>query len=282
MSRARRIAVAAAAALVAAAPLAGCGSSAPVTPSNTAAVGAVPGSEGRADTEGGAEALPDTPTVQGGQRLVLLDPGHNGGNGAAPAIINRKVPDGRGGTKPCNTVGTSTDAGFPEHKFTWDVSRRVAATLQKAGVNVAFTRDNDKGAGPCVDARGEMAEKVGADVSVSIHADGAPPAARGFHVSYSAPALSQSQGRPSILLATEVRDAMRSAGLQPAGYIGKEGLFPRKDLAGLNLARRPAILVECANMRNADEALMVTSSVGRQRIADAIAAGVLQYLHGDS
>jgi N-acetylmuramoyl-L-alanine amidase len=274
MSRARRIAVTVAAALAMAAPLAGCGSSAPVSPSNTAASGSV---------SDGSDPLdqPDPPTVQSQARLVLLDPGHNGGNASAPAIINRQVPDGRGGTKDCNTVGTSTNAGFPEHKFTWDVARRVAVTLQRSGIRVAFTRDSDKGAGPCVDARGEMAEKVGADVSVSIHADGAAPTATGFHVAYSDPPLSQSQGRPSILLATEVRDAMRGAGLQTASYVGKEGLSPRKDLAGLNLARRPAVLVECANMRNPQEALMVASSVGRQRIADAIAAGVLQYLHGD-
>jgi N-acetylmuramoyl-L-alanine amidase len=272
MSRARRIVVTAAAALAVAAPLAGCGSSAPVTPSNTASTSAADDAP-----------APDSPggTVQSLRRMVLLDPGHNGGNGSAPAIINRQVPDGRGGTKACNTVGTSTDSGYPEHKFTWDVARRVAATLQRNGVNIAYTRDSDKGAGPCVDARGEMAEKVGADVSVSIHADGAAPTANGFHVAYSAPPLSQSQERPSILLATEVRDAMRSAGLLSSTYIGKEGLSPRKDLAGLNLSRRPAVLVECANMRNPEEALMVASSVGRQRIADAIASGVLQYLRGD-
>src|SRR5690242_3600524 len=54
-------------------------------------------------------------------QVVVLDPGHNGGNAANPLEINRLVPDGRGGRKPCNTTGTATDSGYPEHAFNFDV-----------------------------------------------------------------------------------------------------------------------------------------------------------------
>jgi len=47
------------------------------------------------------------------------------------------VPDGRGGTKPCNTTGTATDAGYPEHKFNWDVALRVGELLLANGVNAS-------------------------------------------------------------------------------------------------------------------------------------------------
>jgi N-acetylmuramoyl-L-alanine amidase len=97
-------------------------------------------------------------------------------------------------------------------------------------------------------------------------------------VAYSAPPLSQSQGEPSVSLATALRDAMRASGLLPSTYAGKNGLTPRADLAGLNLARRPAALVECANMRNPEEAVMLGSPVGRARIANAIAAGITAWL----
>ena len=50
--------------------------------------------------------------------IVFLDPGHNGANDAS---INRKVTNGRGGTKECQTTGTTTDHGYPEHTFNWDV-----------------------------------------------------------------------------------------------------------------------------------------------------------------
>ena len=39
--------------------------------------------------------------------------------------INRPVPAGRGRTKPCNTTGTATNAGYPEHEFTWAVAPAV-------------------------------------------------------------------------------------------------------------------------------------------------------------
>lgn len=217
-------------------------------------------------------------TIQGGSRLVLIDPGHNGGNATNPAAINKKVPDGRGGTKACNTVGTARADGFSEHEFNWKVSLRLKQFLEQNGVAVRMTRADDTGVGPCVDVRGRMAERVEADAVVSIHADGGPPGGHGFHVAYASPPLSQSQGEPSVSLATALRDGMRGAGLTPSTYIGKNGLSPRSDLAGLNLSRRPTALVECENMRNADESEMLRSDVGQERIALAIGGALLTWL----
>jgi N-acetylmuramoyl-L-alanine amidase len=217
-----------------------------------------------------------TPT--GPKRRILLDPGHNGGNAQHLAQINRKVPDGRGGTKPCNTTGTSTDDGYPEYQFNWDVALRVRTLLITNGVDVDLTRQDDLGWGPCVDARGEEAAKDNADAEVSIHADGAAPAGHGFHVAYPKPPLNAAQGAPSLSLATTLRDAMSAEGLTISTYLGKQGLSGRSDLAGLNLSTRPVALVECANMRNPQEAEFVSNSAGRQRYANAIANGILKWL----
>ena len=198
--------------------------------------------------------------------LVLLDAGHNGGNAANPAAINRQVPDGRGGTKACNTTGTATVAGYPEHAFTFDVTARVA------------TRTDDRGVGPCVDERGRASAAGGADAVVSIHADGSASANRGFHVALSAPPLNPAQAGPAHELAVDIRDAMRAAGFPDSDYLGRDGLSPRSDLAGLNLASRPAALVECANMHNPAEAALVESAAGRDRYAAAITAGILAFL----
>jgi N-acetylmuramoyl-L-alanine amidase len=211
-------------------------------------------------------------------RVVVLDPGHNGGNAGAPATINRQVPDGRGGTKACNTTGTETDAGYPEHAFTLDVARRVAKRLTAAGVRVVLTRDGDSGVGPCVDVRGHAGERAGADAVVSIHADGAAPGGRGFHVAYADPPLNAVQRGPAKTLAGDLRDQLARAGFPRSTYIGRNGLSPRTDLAGLNLATRPSVLVECANMRNAGEAALVSSAAGRDRYAAAIADGTLRFL----
>ena len=62
--------------------------------------------------------------------IVFLDPGHNGAN---DATINRQVVNGRGGTKECQTTGTTTDAGYPEHTFNWDVVLRIREELSQLG-----------------------------------------------------------------------------------------------------------------------------------------------------
>lgn len=211
--------------------------------------------------------------------VVVLDPGHNGRNSRNPAEINRQVPDGRAGTKPCNTTGTQTNAGYPEHAFTFDVASRVAQQLTAAGVRVVMTRTDDDGVGPCVDERGRAGESADADAVVSIHADGAASHDTGFHVAFSDPPLNPAQEGPARELSVNLRDAMRAAGFADSNYIGRDGLSPRSDLAGLSLATRPTALVECANMRNPDEAALVSGEEGRARYAAALAQGVLAFLN---
>lgn len=251
--------------------LAGCGTPVPPAPAAPAPppspIPSTPVAPLRADP---AAAKPP-PTV-------VLDPGHNGGNAEAPSKINRLVPDGRGGKKACNTTGTSTDDGYPEHALNWDVALRVRDALAAHGVRVLLTRSNDSGVGPCVDERAAIGNRADADAVVSIHADGSGGAGRGFHVAYSQPPLNNAQGTPSVRLATTLRDALRDADFVPADYVGEEGLDGRADLAGLNHSRRPVALVECANLRNPDEAALASSAAGRARYAAAIADGVLAWL----
>ena len=209
------------------------------------------------------------------RKIVVLDPGHAG---LTTADEGRMVPDGRGGQKACNTTGTQTDAGYPEHAFTFDVAQRVAAGLMAAGVQVVLTRPDDVGRGPCVDVRGRAGEAAGADAVVSIHGDGAPAPGHGFHVALSDPPLNPSQEGPAHALAVAVRDAMRAGGFVDSTYLGHDGLSARNDLAGLNLATRPSVLVECGNMRNAEEAALMTSPEGRERYAAAVTAGIRTFL----
>jgi N-acetylmuramoyl-L-alanine amidase len=226
-----------------------------------------------------APAVPGTtPADAPAGPVVVLDPGHNGGNASHPAEINRPVPDGRGGTKCCNTTGTAAADGYTEHEFNWDVANRVRDILSTKGFQVIMTRDSDTGVGPCVNERAAIGNRSAAAAVVSIHADGAPAGAHGFHVNYSSPALNAAQGDPSIGLATALRDAMVTAGFTPATYIGSQGLKPRSDLAGLNLSDRPTALVECGNMRQAEDIAVLESPDGRARIAATIARAVATYL----
>jgi N-acetylmuramoyl-L-alanine amidase len=231
-----------------------------------------------------ATTAPSTTTglagaVDGHGQVIVLDPGHNGANGSHPAEINRLVPAGRGQTKACNTTGTSTNAGYTEHAFNWDVATRVQAVLTAHGYHVVLTRANDSGVGPCVNQRADIGNQAQAAAVVSIHADGSETAgAHGFHVEYSSPALNAAQGTPSVTLAERLRDAMVGAGFPISNYLGSHGLFGRADLGGLNLSDRPTALIECGNMRDSGDAATLSSVDGRQRIANAIAAAIMTYL----
>jgi N-acetylmuramoyl-L-alanine amidase len=193
-------------------------------------------------------------------------------------VVDAPVPDGAGGTKPCNTTGTETNAGYPEHAFTWDVALRMRDKLTAAGVRVVLTRQDDVGVGPCVDVRGQTSAKVGAAVFVGIHGDGAAASGRGFHVITSSLAPAGPQvAEASARLAAAVRDAMTT--VEPVStYTGSDGLNPRRDLAGLNLNAAPAVYVECGNMRNATDAALMSNTGGRDRIAASLTAGVLAFL----
>ncbi|MGB3485807.1 MAG: Rv3717 family N-acetylmuramoyl-L-alanine amidase [Mycobacterium sp.] len=208
-------------------------------------------------------------------KIVFLDPGHNGANDAS---INRQVNNGRGGTKECQTSGTSTDEGYPEHSFTWETTLRVRQALNALGVRTAMSRGNDNALGPCVDERAAMATALQPNAIVSIHADGGPSTGRGFHVLYSAPPLNNAQAGPSVRFAQMMRDQLQASGIPPANYIGSGGLNPRSDIAGLNLAQYPSILVELGNMKNPADKALITTPEGRQKYADAVARGIVAFL----
>jgi N-acetylmuramoyl-L-alanine amidase len=217
----------------------------------------------------------------GSAPLIVLNPGHNGGNASHPAEINRLVPaDRHGGKKPCDTTGTSTDAGYPEHAFNWDVSLRVRTLLQARGVRVVLTRPDDAGVGPCVDARAAIGNRAGVVATISIHADGASAAGHGFHVCESSqPPAGAAVAAQSHRLTVAMHDALlRGSGLSTSTYLGSNGYFPRADLAALNLADGPSTFLELGNMRNGGDAALQDSAAGRARVAAAVAAGILAYL----
>jgi len=214
-------------------------------------------------------------------RTIVLDPGHNGGNAAAPAAINRQVDVGQGRRKACNTTGTATDGGYSEAAYTWDVALRARRVLRARGATVVLTRENNRSVGPCIDRRARIANRANADVTVSIHADGASASSFGFHIiePASIPGLTDDIFRASHRLAIAMRTSFRAATGEPyANYIGRKGIDRRGDLGGLRLADVPTIFVETANMRNARDAQRLGRGTYRLSVARGIANGIERYL----
>jgi N-acetylmuramoyl-L-alanine amidase len=212
-------------------------------------------------------------------RVIVIDPGHNGGNGQHVRQIARLVNAG-GFKKQCNTVGSETRSGYLEATFNWDVARRLATLLRARGARVILTRTGNDGWGPCVNARGRLAARNHADLLVSIHADGAAASDQGFHVISPArlEGYTDKTRARSARLARQLRDAMVAAGFTRSTYAGHRGLAVRRDLGTLNLAHSPAAMIECGNMRNVHDASVIESPTGRARIALALADGIGNYL----
>ena len=226
-----------------------------------------------------AQTEDQQPAASGGGRVVVIDPGHNGANGANPDIINALVDAGFGQTKPCNTTGTSTNAGYTEHEFNWGVATKLQAILSARGYDVRMTRNSDDGVGPCVNKRAAFGNDANAAAVVSIHGDGDDAGAQGFYVMTAA----QDPGGAAMAaqsgaLAGAMRDALVNAGLSPSNHLGSGGLWKRDDLAGLNLSLRPTVMIEMGNMRNSSDAALMSSSAGQQQMAQGLADGVSTYL----
>lgn len=234
------------------------------------------GEQTRADGRSEEPAQP----LQGA--LVVLDPGHQLGNQHFPDRVNALVPAGPT-SKACNTTGTATADGFAESTLNFLVARSVKRHLSALGARVTMTRstDSEDHWGPCIDRRGRAGNQAGADLKISIHADGSYSAGRGFHV------IAPSDTRPwtddihraSRRLAVVTRAALTHRGVPVADYIaGGDGLDVRDDLGTLNLSDVPTVMVELGNMRSAEDVRRMTTARGRSTYALALVDGARRFL----
>lgn len=213
-------------------------------------------------------------------KVIVVDPGHNGAYRAA--INTRQVPAGSGRTKPCNSPGTAAESGYSEHRFNWDVARLLIGELRSRGAKVVLTRPDDKGTGPCVDERAAIGNRAAADLVVSIHADGnVSRSARGFHLILSTRMLGGAGAEAaSKRFALILRETIQSGtGMPRSTYTGRgTALSPRTDIAGLNLSKVPAVMLEAGNMHHPRDAALLSSAEFRARLARALADGATQAL----
>ncbi|MGW7140897.1 N-acetylmuramoyl-L-alanine amidase [Streptomyces xanthophaeus] len=253
----------------------------------TASATATPGAE--AGTTPSPAAPAPVPAPAKGPlagRTVVIDPGHNTGNFQHGTEINKKVDIGTG-RKECDTTGTTTNSGYMEAEFTFDVSQRIKAVLEAQGVKVVLTHRADRPFGPCIDERARIGNEAKADAVVSVHADGVSAGNRGFHVILPAKVKGGSADTAKIVEPSRelgeriVGNFARTTGSSPANYLGGgTGLDVRDDLGGLNLSTQPKVFVECGNMRDAKDAALLTSPEWRQKAAQGIADGIVGFLGG--
>lgn len=213
---------------------------------------------------------------------IAIDPGHQLGNHRFLSDVTRLVPAG-GFSKACNSTGTSTDAGLPESTVNFRIARLVRERLRDLGAEVRLTRSTNSTSrwGPCIDQRGRFAGQVGAELMVSLHADGSGPEDRGFHVIVprSRAPWTDTIAGPSRRLGLALRGALDARGIPRSNYIGDgTALSVRPDLGTLNLSDVPVAMVEIGNMRNLSDARRMSSAEGRAVYAAGVVSGIRRFL----
>lgn len=210
--------------------------------------------------------------------VIALDPGHQLGN-SNPEFADELAQTRFNGyeTKGCNTTGTATLDGYPESLFNWRVSRYVAARLKGLGAQVRLTRHGNSYEkwGPCVWERGRFGAKVGADLLVSIHADGADSSGRGFYIFVPSeiPGWTDDIAAKSSRMGKRMLKAMADQGAPVSTYMDPP-LVVTPTLSTLNFSDVPAVLVELGNMFNPSDAARMTSREGQRQYADWLVAGI--------
>ncbi len=181
------------------------------------------------------------PSVPRGKLLVVIDPGHGGKDPGAPGL-----------------------GGLLEKDVVLPIGKRVAAILEQNGVQAVLTRDADF----FVELQGrvDIAERANATLFVSIHANSVDrrPDVNGLEVYYydSGYALAEAV-RNSIL---QNIDTIKDRGTRKARFYV------------LRKSSMPSILVEAGYMSGREDNPRLGTPEYQNRMADAIASGILKYL----
>lgn len=158
----------------------------------------------------------------------------------------------------------ATYDGRVEKREVLDLTLEIGERLNRAGVNVLYTRVSDIYEAPIQKAN--EANRSGADYFISIHRN-------------SSPIPNQYSGVETLVYNTEGRAAGMAANINAElTKIGFDnlGVNPRKDLVVLNKTTMPALLVEVGFINTAADNYLFDTFFGET--AQAIADGIIMSL----
>ncbi len=186
-------------------------------------------------------STPSLPPIPRGATVVVIDPGHGGRDPGAVGI-----------------------GGLQEKQINTTISNRVQQQLQAAGITVLMTRSSDVFVE--LDARAQFANRAGADLFVSIHANAismSRPEVNGLETYY----FSSGERLARSIHSAVLRNVnMRDRGVRQARFYV------------LRYTTMPSVLVETGFVTGAEDAARFRDPAAVNRIADGIARGILDYL----
>ncbi len=153
-----------------------------------------------------------------------------------------------------------------EKDIALDIALRLGGLLKGRGHEVVFSRKDDTFVS--LNYRTELANEVGADVFISIHANSA---------------VNKDANGTEVLVydKNERLGELLHKHLSADLGLKDRGIKERRDLAVLNGTKMPAVLVETAFLSNEYEKELLMSASFRQRCAEAILKGVEEYFKAE-
>lgn len=149
----------------------------------------------------------------------------------------------------------------PEKTITLAVAQHLECVLQDKGIHTLMTRNYDHYVS--LDERAEKGSRIPNSLLVSIHFNATrDQSVQGFQSFY--------DGDSSRLVARSIQDAM--AEKLPGPSLG----IKRQDYAVITRTNQLAVLLECGFVSNKAEAMRLKDSTYQQKLAEAIALGILR------
>lgn len=235
--------------------------------------------DGRSD-DGTAASLPEikadavpSPVPASPRRLIAVDPGH-------PNTFNS---------------GLAPIGGTSEARLNWQVAVRLERILKEKGYDVLMTRSSELQSVENKD-RARMANNAGAALTVHLHCDSAPTT--GFAIyypdregvnDYKDDPENGFRGPPlqvraaSRVLADFMQKGMKemlAGSLAPRGVLGDSRTLVGSRQGALTtsiFSTIPTITIEMAVMNNKHDMAFIKSEAGQEKMAQAIAAGIVLY-----
>ena len=182
---------------------------------------------------------PPTAGVPRSRVVIMIDPGHGGSDPGAVGI-----------------------GGLREKDIVLPVSQQVAQILEQNGVSAIMTRTDDRTVE--LEPRTQMANRLGATLFVSIHANAAyRREASGIETFYY---------QSGYQLAQYIQNSMLANFNMPNRGVKQARFYVLRNTS------MPSALVELGFVTNDYDASILADPSQRSRMAQAIAQGILQYL----
>lgn len=202
-------------------------------------------------------------------KVICVDAGHglNSYNKQEPIAPNSSQ------TKIAFASGTR-GKNQTEEELNLSVALKLEAELKELGASVHMTRTTHESDMTNID-RAEFANKLNADVSVKIHADGIDNSSA-HGVSMLVPSNQYINNQELCNESRKIGEIILDEVVKTTGASNR-GVVTRSDLTGFNWTQVPIVLLEMGFMTNPEEDAKMETEEYQQKIVDGIVNGLLLY-----